>query len=236
MSTAKAGSKNKRKKNTPALPATPRLLNVATVFPTYVGQKNYEDSSALNDKLRLSIYKNKSENPEGIMRSNTGGTWHSDTNLLNWIGVPELADRFLESFLQYAFAFGADTTHELSFKLNAWAMVYNDRGYAMAHTHPNCHFAAVYYLDGAQEDETTMVTGIRTHPGDIEFVDTRNANAFFPGTLNGQTSYRLHPVAGDMLVFPSWLPHYVHPLSGKDDRICISCNGTIVKHTKDITK
>jgi hypothetical protein len=117
----------------------------------------------------------------------------------------------------------------ISFRLQAWAMVYNDRGYATVHTHPNCHFSSVYYLDNGGDEIKTMVTGAKARPGDIEFVDGRPASGYqFPG-VNFLPAFRLSPGPGEMIVFPSWLPHFVHPVVGDKDRICIACNASIVK-------
>ncbi len=223
--------RTKKKSNTAENP-----LGIMTAFPTYVGHKNFSDVGGLNDRLRLSIYKNKASNPDGVTRSNTAGTWHSDIQLLKWIDVPELSDMFARSILQYTTSYGANPADEISLKMNAWAMIYNDGGYATVHTHPNCHYAAVYYLDNPGDEKRTMVTGIRTTPGDIEFVDTRGAQGCVQMSLNGEAAFRMQPRAGDMIVFPSWLPHFVHPVIGEEDRICIACNATVVKHTKGTIK
>lgn len=225
----------KKSKKTPAAqPAAEQKnpLQVMNAFPTYVGYKTFPDVGAINDKMLLSIYKNKAANPDGETKSNTAGTWHSKTDLLHWIDVPELGEMFTRSLLAFTTAYGVNPDDEIAFRMNAWAMVYNDRGYSTVHTHPNCHYAAVYYLDNPARDEVkTMVTGIRTCPGDIEFVDTRGAEAYVPNSFCNQTAFRVTPQAGDMLVFPAWLPHFVHPMVGTKDRICIACNATVVKHT-----
>jgi hypothetical protein len=36
-----------------------------------------------------------------------------------------------------------------------------------------------------------------------------------------------------ILVFPSWLPHFVHPVSGEEPRISIATNMTIMEHIKE---
>lgn len=217
---------------TPKAQGGDRPLGIMEAFPTYVGLKDWNgirDVEDINARLRRAIYRKQGSDPEGIYRSNTAGTWHSDTNLMKWIGVPELGEMFHNVFASYTTTLGVSKEAEIGFRFQAWAMVYNDRGYATVHTHPNAHFSAVYYLDNEVNEPITMATGAKAHPGDIEFVDGRPAAGYqFPG-VNFLPAFRLRPRAGEMIVFPSWLPHFVHPMRGTKDRICIACNANIVK-------
>jgi uncharacterized protein (TIGR02466 family) len=208
-------------------------LGIMAAFPTNVGLKSYGDTVAdLNNRLRTKIYKNRGEDPTGVYRSNTAGTWHSDTELVKWIDEPDLINMFAENFTSYTQTYGVKPGGKIGFKLQAWAMLYQDGGYATVHTHPNCHFSGVYYIDNAGDGVgRKMVTGSNVHPGDIEFVDSRATGGYqFPG-VNFLPGFRVQPQAGQMLIFPSWLQHFVHPVIGKEDRMCIACNATIVSNT-----
>ena len=167
--------------------------------------------------------------PEGLYRSNVAGTWHSTDGILMRMGHAgrKLHEMFGEGFTTYASSiYNADTTkYEVQVRISGWAMVYGDRGYAAVHTHPNCHASAVYYVDNTVPDkELTMATGVTVRAGDIEFIDTRSGGQM---QIEGM---RLNPSAifgyktGRMLVFPSSLPHYVHPVMGDGERIAIACN------------
>lgn len=220
----------KKSKAKPEAKKTREPMKIHTVFPTYMGRRNWEGTKEFNERLRLKIYRNKGNNPEGTTRSNTAGTWHSDVNLLTWIDEPLLIQMFQRTVLDYLQVYHVDPKDEVGLRLAAWAMVYNEGGYSTVHTHPNAHFACVYYLDNPPQIERRMTTGVRLLPGEIEFVDTRGAQGMLPGTINMGTSFRLNPQEGDMLIFPAWLPHFVHPMVGDKDRICIACNATIATH------
>ena len=49
-------------------------LMIHTPFPTFMGHRNFADNEAFNERLRLNIYRNRGQNPEGTTRSNTAGT------------------------------------------------------------------------------------------------------------------------------------------------------------------
>jgi len=66
----------------------------------------------------------------------------------------------------------------------------------------------------------------------VKFYDPRGAGPVMhldPGNLNLDPRYSLNPVyldhkAGQLVLFPSWLPHEVLPYHGKTDRIVVAFN------------
>lgn len=207
---------------------------LASAFETPILVIEWPETELLNDALEHAIFKRRIEDPEGLNRSNANGTWHSDDHLLKWTkkAGEDLADMYKQGFAGFGeqFAIKPGGVYELS--LQAWAMVTSDRGWSTVHTHPNAHFSAVYYprsLPEAPEEHT--VTGVKVQGGTLEFTDPRGpGNMTVPG-LRLQPAFRLKPRAGNMVVFPSWLPHFVHPYQGDEDRVSIAANATIKKYT-----
>jgi uncharacterized protein (TIGR02466 family) len=106
---------------------------------------------------------------------------------------------------------------------NIWVNI-NDRGsFNIPHIHPSSCFSGVYYVKGDMKS------------GSLKF---RNPN--FPleyairsdeiGELNGFTSasWKIIPEPGKLVIFPSWLLHYVEPSQSDEDRISISFNSMTV--------
>ena len=203
-----------------------------TAFPTFVGIREWVGTEELNRLLELEIMRVRTKDPEGIYRSNIAGCWHSGDNITKAIGPAGemLNSMFFAAFSDLAGA-QAPKRGEIKLSLQTWAMMMRDRGYSTTHTHPNCHFSGVYYVrTGPESPEKTMATGVAVHPGDIEFMDIRGGpNSQQVKGLTLQPSLRFTPRAGTMLVFPSWLPHFVHPVDGEGDRISVACNATVVK-------
>jgi len=199
------------------------------IFRTHIQQVDFPFDE-FTTRLRSEILDMREKDAEGIYRSNQAGTWHSSDSLLQDIpSGEELSQMFFDCVQKYAGTF-ATQPGELHLKLSAWAMVYSNGGYATVHTHPNCHFSSVYYVDsGPQVDEVTA-TGAEIKAGDIEFLDTRNAGALKVPGLNLQPAARITPKNGRLICFPSWLPHFVHPVRGNDLRVSVACNARIVKY------
>jgi hypothetical protein len=59
----------------------------------------------------------------------------------------------------------------------------------------------------------------------LEFLDPRAGveAVTAPGDPYGEP-FRVRPQAGLLVVFPSWLYHWVHPYSGETPRIAVSFN------------
>lgn len=204
------------------------------IFPTDVQQIDWHKDD-LNARLTAELWKKRALDPEGVYRSNAAGTWHSKDDLLTTTGKAgeELGEMFHKAFLKYAGNFVTKPGGELKLRFAAWAMMYSDRGYATPHTHPNCHFSGVYYVDtGSPGESQVMATGVPITPGDIEFLDTRGGPGAIqvPGMVL-QPAARITPKSGRMLAFPSWLPHFVHPVRGDHVRIAIACNATVLAYT-----
>lgn len=203
------------------------------IFPTEVNRIDWPETGEMHIALKQALWKKRALDPEGIYRSNSSATWHSQDDVLSstgWAGE-KLGEMFHQAFLGFASRY-TSAKGELQMRLAAWAMMYSDRGYATVHTHPNCQFSAVYYVDpGQTSTEKVLATGETIKAGTLEFVDTRGVGSFQVANLHLQPAARIVPKEGRMVVFPSWLPHFVHPVEGDDVRIAIACNARILKFT-----
>src|SRR5262249_2945098 len=106
--------------------------------------------------------------------------------------------------------------------LQAWAMVMRNGDYAILHDHGDAHWSCVYYADAGDADEAA-------HPqsGMLVFVDPRRGGRRIPLLDYSPTEFGVHPHAGQLVIFPASLQHYVHSYRGKRPRVSISCNVTM---------
>lgn len=102
---------------------------------------------------------------------------------------------------------------------NMWTTIYPKGAFVPQHIHSYFEVSGVYYVAAEQEC------------GDIVFQDpawvakTMNikgaGKTIFPGP---PTKFSYSPNPGDMLLFPSWLPHSTKPNKSDSDRIIVSFN------------
>ncbi|MCI0389468.1 MAG: 2OG-Fe(II) oxygenase family protein [Acidobacteria bacterium] len=156
-------------------------------------------------------------------RSNIGG-WHSRPDFLN---RPEPAIAALTTWVTWAVKQMVDATagpgaFKGTLSVSAWATISRAGAYHAPHSHPDSAWSGVYYVDAG--------TGNPEHPlsGVLEFIDPRAGveAVSAPGDPYGEP-VRVWPESGLLVVFPSWLYHWVHPYAGQTSRIAVSYNATL---------
>ena len=167
----------------------------------------------------------------GIDRSNLGG-WHSDTDMANWGGD---ASRELANFaVNTVSPHMADVTkagkRQFGWQVEMWANV-NGPGHAnQMHCHPASFWSGVYYPDPGGSE-------IEGNGGELLLEDPRYPMAYMmmPDLLlrdaHSEPMYSqvaIRPVAGRIVLFPSWLRHSVRPHGGDRERVSIALNLALV--------
>lgn len=189
-------------------------------WSTPILRRSCEGFEAANPELRALIYENM-ESSKGEIKSNEGG-WHSDEDLLTWGGpaIAQLQNWIIAAFQDINQAISGGQIYDGKLELNAWANVNRPGDYNISHTHPACVWSGVYYVDAG----TPATTG-RPKAGYLEFYDPRPGSEMMaiPGNMFGKARYE-KPKTGDIVMFPSWLRHQVHPYGGEGDRLSIAFN------------
>jgi len=197
-------------------------LDITPAFPTLIGRMRIPDAEAMNLGLRALILTEETKYPS-LGRSNIAG-WHSRTDLLN-CSDPSVAE--LTSWITWALSrMVRATTGRENFKcrlsVSAWAAICRSGVYHAPHSHPDSAWSGVYYVD------VGIGTPDRPLSGVLEFLDPRAGveAVSAPGDPYGEP-FRVQPQAGLLVVFPSWLYHWVHPYTGQSPRIAVSFNASL---------
>ena len=197
-------------------------FDVTPAFPTLIGRFRVPDADGINQDLQALILAEAAQYPT-LRRSNIGG-WHSRTDFLNR-GDPAVSA--LTAWLTWALRRMIDATAGASaFKgtlsASAWATICHAGAYHGPHSHPDSSWSGVYYVDPGTDSQDQPLSGV------LEFLDPRAGveAVTAPGDPYGEP-FRVRPQAGLLVVFPSWLYHWVHPYAGQTPRIAVSFNATL---------
>jgi uncharacterized protein (TIGR02466 family) len=192
------------------------------IFATPISSYLWPESSALNEELRKLILQRERGTPS-LERSNVGG-WHSSTDLFHsdQTAIRQLKNRLCAYTTDLFKSVSSNPKQPTSpkFVMEAWANVLRSGQYHSVHSHPNAFWSGVYYVTGnprpAQHHQFS---------GKLEFIDPRPGASltYTEGTaLYGR--FLLNPSPGQMVMFPGWLQHQVHPFFGAGERITIAFN------------
>ena len=129
-----------------------------------------------------------------------------------------------KTVVDYLKAQGID--YDINWNLQAWANVNRLGDYHNLHNHPHSYLSGTYYV--AVPSDSAVASGSRKdlNPGAISFYDPRAQANMTAINRDGQVDpeYRVLPIAGTMLLWPSFLHHFVHPNLTEQVRVSVSFN------------
>ena len=183
-----------------------------------------------NDKIVDFCYDRFKNNPfvERNTTQKSNQTWFTEQDL-NQEPLKELFDIFNVKVNELHQQLGFDKD---SFQIinQSWATLNNSVYTSKPHTHPDSFFTGVYYVKAIPTNSPLeFITPIGAHP----HVINRNVSEY--NNINSST-YLEYPSSGKLIIFPSWLYHYVGNDVCTSDRISIALNTLIVKKGEDIPK
>lgn len=194
------------------------------LFATPLIRISVGDADALNEALLAEAARQRGESP-GVKKSNRGG-WHSEGNLFD--GSAECVAQLRKIALEAVRSATRQVSPKLKLsaldlKLFGWMNVNPAGGFNAPHTHPGAHWSGVYYVSQPAVEEGNS--------GMIEFLDPRTdlpqmrileASAF-------RLKKKLRPQPGEIVLFPSYLLHWVYPNETDEERMSIAFNATFKK-------
>tara|TARA_R100000664_G_C2751700_1_gene138981 strand:- start:627 stop:1217 length:591 start_codon:yes stop_codon:yes gene_type:complete len=183
---------------------------IIDIFKTSIYRNRLNDKEL--DKLILETLKNPKYT--NINKSNIGGKQIHPNET-------KIEKRLLENFTTCLpdYFEGASIQHNIiKWQIkNYWINENYKYNYNMTHMHPDTHLSGVYYCK------------VPKNSGNIVFIDgykdLKNIWSTPPLECSLQNSeYTITPFAGLLLLFPSYLHHYVTQSNSDDSRISLSFN------------
>ncbi|MBN9624307.1 MAG: hypothetical protein J0H06_15405, partial [Actinobacteria bacterium] len=203
------------------------------------GLHQYADAESVNPLLVDAFAQGRAEQ-ERARGQSRGPFFASDDDLLDRVKLPEWQDfvRFVVDGL-VATARGANKAEwagqEFDLQVGIegmWFQCSSEGAFHDVHTHGNCSWSGVYIvqIDPREQrighrvyGEANGATRLYGPPFNAlggAYIDIANAYLMPP-------SQDIEPNPGQLLLFPSWLPHQAMPYEGELERVIISFNATI---------
>jgi hypothetical protein len=209
------------------------------LWPTPIGLHRYAAAAEVNPLLVGAFAEGRAaqERQRGV---EPGPFFASDDDLLNRVKIPEWQD-----FVGFIVSSIGETVQQAN--QDAWAgqqlelrvgiegmwfQCSREGAFHDVHTHGNCSWSGVYIVQIDELEQRVQhpvygaangVTRLYGPPFQTlggAFVDAGNAYLLPP-------SHDVEPVAGQLLLFPSWLAHQAMPYDGEKERIIVSFNASL---------
>ena len=190
------------------------------MWPTPIYSGFVPDFKNLNKQL-FKLIKAWSKKEPSIEKTNSGGGWHSPTNMNFKEEYNPLTKHLFQMVNQIFEDYGMEPKVGLG---NMWANINPPGAYNKHHIHPNTDFSGVYYVH-IPKDALNCIWLEDPRPG---------ANIQLPRRIKQLPRplwriTKIPPVEGQCIMFPAWVPHGVEEntskLKGdKNLRVSISFN------------
>lgn len=202
---------------------SPHLDALEPLFFAPLAAFHLPDAAGLNTTLLAEAIAMRAASP-GQQRSNQNG-WHSNDDFFDRRepGCRALQGHMLDAVRQATPGIAPDfdfATQAAQFE--GWVNINGRGGFNAPHDHPGWAWSGCYYVH-VPEGETAR-------SGCIEFIDSRT-NLQVPTIKDAacfQSKYMVKPRAGMLLLFPSWLRHWVYPNEDDVERVTIAFNARFV--------
>lgn len=218
-------------------PNSPAPAGLQMHWPTPLLRRSLPEHERVNAELLELFREHRARNP-----GPPDATVYSSSD--------DLLQRYRQPALQRLFAFVSESVFEVASAMNrsawqrvaagklqmhvvgAWFQVQNRYGFHDIHSHGNCSWSGVYYVQidpPAQRREHPDLGAIN---GVTRFYSPRfdllgGAHMDMGNAYLQDSHVDMEPEAGTLIVFPSWLNHKAMPYDGERDRVIVSFNAQV---------
>ena len=168
----------------------------------------------------------KAQPPQGEIPN----VFESQFDFLAWTPQPvkdlrRLILSHLTAFIAVANEKTPEEIQQYPFSYHSWFHISRSGGYFRPHSHPLASWSAVFCADPGQS------AGNGASDGHLVFYDPRHNASMFLDRTNREmrrefafSSTKLKLNYGDLVIFPSYMMHFVEPYQGEAPRITVAAN------------
>lgn len=200
-----------------------QLRHVEPLFFSPLLSFELSEAGPLNAGLLSEALARREASP-GLQRSNLEG-WHSEDDFFERQEPACLALRahILEAVRKATLQLSPDFDfQQMGIQAEGWINILPPGGMNAPHAHPDWVWSGCYYV------HTPEAPG---RSGSLEFLDARtHVRALsIEGAACSAGNYRVQPRAGELLLFPSHLKHWVAPNRSEESRVSIAFNARFAR-------
>jgi len=172
------------------------------------------------EQMANDIYEH-SKNNKGMSKSNEGGYQSDNIKHADTTEFKSFYSQLQEEVNRYVQHVGCPQPKDIF----AWYNINAYKDYNMPHKHPGSIVSGVFYVRTPENcGEINFI-----HPAEDDIENHWNSNKRSDALANDPsligTRYRMFPKENMLILFPSWLGHYVRPnMNEAEKRISISFN------------
>ena len=187
-------------------------------FSHAVGRFILEDEmNELNKKL-INLSLDLEKKSSGVVKSNIGGYQSDFLQRSNKI-IGATKEVFLKALSQFADTIYIKKPYKVFFD-DPWLNVNRESHSNKTHTHPGSDLSLTYYCEVPEDSGRIVFENPVLHQ--------RTTSIWYEKHDVWNSEYiNLTPKKYDLIIFPSYLPHYVEPNKSNKPRISLACNAQI---------
>lgn len=204
---------------------SPVSSGISALWPTHFMQRSIPNALPANDALlAIILEQDAAHNRESKDNDLTSDYLSQDFLSIDNVVVDWLKQCINKSVADYLRHCGL--SYEVNWGLQAWPNINRRGDYHNLHNHPHSYLSGTYYVAVPNEQSFDKPSRQDLNPGAISFYDPRaQANMLaIRDDAQVEVEHRVMPEAGMLLLWPSFLHHFVHPNTSDELRVSISFN------------
>ena len=182
----------------------------------------FSEMAGVNQSLAEIILAEQQRRPS-VTQSNQGG-WQSEKDLQTWMApaIRQLLSHIdLGIYLLMCESIGEENTNKIGkeWHLSAWANVNSSGHFNNVHYHVGGFWSGVYYVQTGRKTEQGVIL-FRNPTSSSALANTIPAPQEMRDLFPSQMAFQPEP--GQLLIFPSWIDHWVTPHFEDQPRISVA--------------
>lgn len=191
---------------------------ILALWPTQFMQRVIPGAAQPNAGLLAIIQMQQASNPSLTTDYTADDFFSQDAPPIQWLEAC-----INKSVVDYLRASGMN--QDVRWRIQAWPNVNQGGDYHTLHNHPHSYLSGTYYVQVPPQQRHPQQRS-DNNPGCISFFDPRpQANmTAIAGDAQIEAEHRVLPEEGMILLWPSFVHHFVHPNQSDLPRISVSFN------------